>query len=77
MRVSCQGSSRPDPAELCAISKAHVEIGHLQLLSVFCSVIIRCIRKIIKSYLENIGLTACLIKSITGMVREFSRTNYI
>lgn len=31
------------------ISKAHLEIGHLlQLLPIFCSVIIMCIRKVIK-----------------------------
>ena len=54
-----------------------LEIGHLQLLSVFCSVIIVCIRKVIATYLESIGLPECLIKSIFGMVGDFSRTNYM
>ena len=54
-----------------------LETGHLQLLSVFCSVVIMCIRKVITAYLENIGLAECLIKSIFGMVGDFSHTNYI
>lgn len=54
-----------------------MEIGHLQLLSVFCSVIM-CIRKVITTYLENIGLTECLIKSIFGMVLiTWRRTNAV
>lgn len=64
--------------ELSRISEVHLEIGPLlHLLPGFRSVIIMCIRKGIKSYLENIGLAEVLIKSIIGMVRDFSRTNYI
>lgn len=60
------------------LSEVHLEIGpHLHLLPGFCSAITMCTRKGIKSYLENIGLAEVLIKSIIGMVRDFSRTNYI
>lgn len=60
------------------VSEVHLEIGPLlHLRPGFCSVITMCIRKVIKSYLENIGLAEVLIKSILGMVRDFSRPNYI
>lgn len=60
------------------VSEIRLEIGPLlHLLPGFCSAITLCIRKVIKSYLENIGLAEVLIKSIIGMVRDCSRTNYI